>query len=151
MDACQSACSSANYCPSPSGALRSTRFRTPSPPGPVRDALSPRHLHTGPQADSRLLCSPVSLGEPLVARVDLKHDRHRDALLVRSAFAEAPGPNEEAVATWPDRNTDLHELASELATMASWLGASGVAVDKNAPGDLAGELNAQIVALKGEI
>lgn len=93
---------------------------------------------------------PFLLGEHLVARVDLKHDRHRDALLVRSAFAEAPGPNEEAVATWPDRNTVPHELASELATMARWLGTSGVTVDENAHGDLAAELNAQIVALNAE-
>ncbi|MDN6351681.1 MAG: winged helix-turn-helix domain-containing protein, partial [Yaniella sp.] len=93
---------------------------------------------------------PFLLGEHLVARVDLKHDRHRDALLVRSAFAEAPGPNEEVGATWPDRTTVLHELASELATMARWLGTSGVTVDENAHGDLAAELNAQIVALNAE-
>lgn len=93
---------------------------------------------------------PFLLGEHLVARLDLKHDRHRGVLLVRSAFAEAPGPNEEAKATWPERSTVLNELAAELATMAAWLGASGVIVDEDAHGDLVAELSTLVRAPKRE-
>ena len=84
---------------------------------------------------------PFLLGEHLVARVDLKHDRERGVLLVRSAFAEHPGPDAAAAATWPDRAV-VAELAAELATMAQWLGAESVVVADDAPGDLAGPLRA---------
>lgn len=87
---------------------------------------------------------PFLLGEHLVARLDLKHDRHRGALVVRTAFAETPGPNEEALATWPERSMILQELASELAVMAHWLGAERVTVDPQAHGDLVAELASQV-------
>lgn len=83
---------------------------------------------------------PFLLGEHLVARVDLKHDRQRRALLVRAAYAEQPGPDEEARATWPEHTTVCEELATELAVMATWLGADKVVVEDAAPGDLASDL-----------
>jgi uncharacterized protein len=54
---------------------------------------------------------PFLLGENLVARVDLKADRHADSLLVQAAWGE------------PNIDTDrvCAELARELALMASWL------------------------------
>ncbi|MEE8336436.1 MAG: crosslink repair DNA glycosylase YcaQ family protein [Dehalococcoidia bacterium] len=71
---------------------------------------------------------PFLLGDELVGRVDLKSDRKRGVLLVQSAFIEhGREPGEVAAA-----------LASELATMASWLGLAGVRVGRR--GDLAGEL-----------
>jgi hypothetical protein len=73
---------------------------------------------------------PFLLGETLVARVDLKSDRDRGALLVQGAFAE-PGVDTAYVAA---------ELADELRDVASWLGLDGVLVGKR--GDLAAELAA---------
>jgi uncharacterized protein len=61
---------------------------------------------------------PFLLGEEIVARVDLKADRARSALLVPAAFTE-PGMVPEAVA---------EELALELRTMAGWLGLDRVVV-----------------------
>ncbi len=71
---------------------------------------------------------PLLLGGQLVGRVDLKADRSTDTLLVVGAFAEpdASGPWVAAA------------LAGELASMAPWLGLSGVSVSGR--GDLAGEL-----------
>jgi uncharacterized protein YcaQ len=63
-----------------------------------------------------------------VARVDLKSDRERGALLVQGAFAE------EGV----DRARVADELAAELRLVARWLGLSEVAVGPR--GDLAGIL-----------
>ena len=83
---------------------------------------------------------PFLLGEHLVARVDLKHDRERGVLLVRSAFAEDPGPDAAAAATWPGRAAIVGELTAELATMARWLGAEAVVVAEDAAGDLAAPL-----------
>jgi uncharacterized protein YcaQ len=54
---------------------------------------------------------PFLLGERIVARVDLKADRSRRRLLVRSAFAERG----------IDANRVSAELARELTTMAGWL------------------------------
>jgi uncharacterized protein YcaQ len=71
---------------------------------------------------------PFLLGEALVARVDLKSDRDRGALLVQGAFAE------EGV----DRVRVAAELAAELRLVAGWLGLEDVAVMPR--GDLAGEL-----------
>jgi uncharacterized protein YcaQ len=71
---------------------------------------------------------PFLLDGELVGRVDLKADRAADALHVVGAFVE-PGRSPARVAP---------ALASELATMASWLGLGGVTVGKR--GDLAGEL-----------
>jgi uncharacterized protein YcaQ len=67
---------------------------------------------------------PFLLGDALVARVDLKADRHRGVLVVRAAFAEAAAPVETA-----------RELATELADLTSWLGLSDVEVHPR--GDLA--------------
>jgi uncharacterized protein YcaQ len=71
---------------------------------------------------------PFLLGDTLVARVDLKSDRARGALLVQSAFAE------EGV----DRARVAAELAEELALVAAWLGLGAVSVA--ARGDLSAEL-----------
>jgi uncharacterized protein YcaQ len=75
---------------------------------------------------------PFLLGENLVARVDLKSDRQRGALLVQGAFAE-PGVDSSEVA---------RELGAELALVAGWLGLDGVEVRRR--GDLAGELAAAL-------
>ncbi len=71
---------------------------------------------------------PFLLGDQLVARVDLKADRLRRRLLVRSAFAE-PGVDLVYVA---------RELAAELHELAAWLGATEVEVAER--GDLAAAL-----------
>ncbi len=75
---------------------------------------------------------PFLLGETLVARVDLKSDRQRGALLVQGAFAE-DGADRAGVAV---------ELAAELQLVASWLGLDRVSVARN--GDLSRELAAII-------
>jgi uncharacterized protein YcaQ len=76
---------------------------------------------------------PFLLGDALVARVDLKSDRQRDALLVQGAFAEA-GVDTALVAA---------ELAEELGQVAAWLNLErGVEVRPN--GDLAPALSAAI-------
>ncbi|NWN87896.1 MAG: winged helix-turn-helix domain-containing protein [Micrococcaceae bacterium] len=84
---------------------------------------------------------PFLLGEHLVARVDLKYDRKHGVLVVRAAYAEPPGPDDAARATWPDRTTRGKELIAELTTMASWLGAGDVVVEDAAPGDLSADLH----------
>ena len=61
---------------------------------------------------------PFLLGEELVARVDLKSDRARGALLVQGAFAE------DGV----DRAHVAGELADELRLVADWLGLDEVVV-----------------------
>lgn len=83
---------------------------------------------------------PFLLGEHLVARTDLKHDRKRGVLLVRSAFVEAPTPDIDPSTEWPDQATIGGELATELTDMAHWLGASEVVVDQHARGDLVSDL-----------
>ncbi len=87
---------------------------------------------------------PFLLGEHLVARVDLKHDRDAARLRVRTAFAEEPGPDQGARATWPAPDVVVRALAAELATMAGWLGAGAVVVDDDARGDLARPLRAEL-------
>ena len=61
---------------------------------------------------------PFLLGDELVARVDLKADRHAGQLLVQAAWGEV-GIDETHVAA---------ELAEELALMAGWLGLDKVVV-----------------------
>ena len=75
---------------------------------------------------------PFLLDGELVGRVDLKADRSADALHVVGAFVE------------PDRSPSrvAAALASELDTMAGWLGLGGVTVGRR--GDLAGELRSVV-------
>jgi uncharacterized protein len=61
---------------------------------------------------------PFLLGEELVARVDVKADRARRVLMVRSAWGE-PGI---------DTGRVVPELADELAMMATWLDLESVEV-----------------------
>jgi uncharacterized protein YcaQ len=71
---------------------------------------------------------PFLTGGTLAARVDLKADRARGALLVRGAYLEA-GCDAGAVAA---------ELAVHLQVMASWLELGEVKVDRR--GNLAAPL-----------
>ena len=75
---------------------------------------------------------PFLLGENLVARVDLKADRHEGALLVQGAYLE-PGRDERRVA---------RELAAELGDMAAWLGMDAIRVGRR--GDLAAALRGSL-------
>ena len=71
---------------------------------------------------------PFLLGEVLVARIDLKADRSGGALVVQGAFGEA-GIEVGAV---------VEALASELASLAGWIGLDRVVVGDR--GDLARQL-----------
>jgi uncharacterized protein YcaQ len=71
---------------------------------------------------------PFLLGDTLAARVDLKADRGRKALLVLGAFVEPEAP----------ARTVASELALGLRELATWLGLEHVEV--LAQGDLAAEL-----------
>jgi uncharacterized protein len=75
---------------------------------------------------------PFLLGDTLTARVDLKSDRQRGALLVQGAFAE-PDVDHIQVAA---------ELAAELRLAATWLGLNEIVVAGR--GDLSEQLAASI-------
>lgn len=75
---------------------------------------------------------PYLLGHDIAARVDLKADRAAGVLRIPAAHLE-PGR---------DRTVVAERLATDLATMAQWLGLDGVAVANS--GDLAAELSRHV-------
>jgi hypothetical protein len=75
---------------------------------------------------------PFLLGDTLVARCDLKADRHRKVLMVQSAFLE-PGQDARQV---------VPELAAELRHMQAWLGLDRIEVAER--GDLAAKLRRSV-------
>ena len=77
---------------------------------------------------------PFLLGDRLVGRVDLKADRARRVLVVPGAFRE-PGEDPERVAP---------ALATEVQSLAGWLGLDGVEVGER--GDLAASLRRALAA-----
>lgn len=81
---------------------------------------------------------PFLMGEHLVARVDLKADRHRGALQIRHAFLEdqAQVPDGPGRRRWPGVGELVEALRHELAQLALWLGLERVAVAEDARGDL---------------
>ncbi|WP_024441231.1 winged helix-turn-helix domain-containing protein [Mycobacterium sp. UM_WGJ] len=76
---------------------------------------------------------PLLLDGELVGRVDLKADRQQGVLHVIGAFAEAGQPRERVA----------EALATELWSMASWLGLSQVSVGDR--GDLVAELRRRVL------
>ena len=74
---------------------------------------------------------PFLLGDQIAGRTDLKADRARGTLVVRTAFKEAEGPATPVVAS---------EMAQELHECAQWLGLSRIAIADDARGDLVGAL-----------
>jgi uncharacterized protein YcaQ len=83
-----------------------------------------------PQRQYGYYVFPFLLGDRLAARVDLKADRQAGVLRVPGAFGE------DGI----DRSRVAAELATELETMAGWLGLGRIEVGRR--GDLAGPLRA---------
>ncbi len=77
---------------------------------------------------------PFLLGEDLVARVDLKADRNRNVLVVKSAFAEEGY----------DYGHIAFSLADELMMMARWLGLERVSTGRK--GNLMKSLRAALLS-----
>lgn len=75
---------------------------------------------------------PFLLNDRIVARVDLKADRQRGALLVHGAFSEVSS----------DQIETADALAAELVSMATWLGLDRVEVGTR--GDLADLVRASV-------
>ena len=75
---------------------------------------------------------PFLLGDALVARCDLKADRHHKILMVQSAHLE-PGQDARLVAP---------ELAAELRQMQAWLALERIEVAER--GDLAATLRRSV-------
>lgn len=75
---------------------------------------------------------PFLLGDTLVARCDLKADRQRNVLMVRSAFLE-PGQTARRVAP---------HLADELRLMQAWLALDHIEVAER--GDLTAQLRRSV-------
>lgn len=75
---------------------------------------------------------PFLMGDTLVARCDLKADRQRKILMVRSAFLE-PGQDARAV---------VRELADELRCMQAWLKLDGIEISNQ--GGLAAALSRSV-------
>jgi uncharacterized protein len=76
---------------------------------------------------------PFLLGDRIVARVDLKADRRGGVLHVHAVHAEQAAPGETT-----------EELATELRSLAGWLGLPDIAV--GARGDLSSALRAALTA-----
>ena len=87
-----------------------------------------------PQRQYGYYVYPFLLGDAFVARVDLKADRARGALVVRSAWLE-PGRD------LPDERVAV-ELAEELREVARWRGLGEVRVEDR--GDLAARLRTAV-------
>ena len=83
---------------------------------------------------------PLLVGDRIVARLDLKADRKRGALMVQAAWLE-PGRAPGAARMAPDRVAV--EAAAELETMRAWLGLENVEVAPR--GDLSTALEQALV------
>lgn len=82
---------------------------------------------------------PLLVGDRIVARLDLKADRKRGALLVQAAWRE-PGRAPGAARMAPERVAQ--EAAAELGTMRAWLGLDGIEIAPR--GDLAAHLESSL-------
>jgi uncharacterized protein YcaQ len=78
---------------------------------------------------------PFLMGDQLVARVDLKADRQKSTLAVKSAYLEEG----------QEPSTVAGEMVPQLRAMSQWLGLEKVSVDRrgNLSRDLAAALRRQ--------